>query len=378
MRTGSRPSSSATAMVFVMMSATSTATAMAASSRTRFAVAGAASEAASGWSLTLSIMPCSRHECPCRLPRTTSPGDRACRPPGSAPPPRARTCDVVTTSSWSRSRSRVSGVGVKASSSRTTRLTVGAPRQPQLLEVDPLQPGADGHADLQEVGAQLVERRGVDLDLPRLARPRHPEQPGDPRQGGALQQREHDHQHEHDVDEGGRAGRAFGERDEGEHDGHRAAQARPGEERLLAPRHPERQGGRDHGERPGGQQQHGARDQGGHDGVHQPRRRRVQPEQHEQADLGEPARALGERAHAAAVGQVGVAEDERGHVRREEPGGVRELARGEAEQADGDRGERVEAGGGQRGAAQRPRAAEAEQRADQPRPRPARRRPGRA
>jgi hypothetical protein len=64
------------------------------------------------------------------------------------------------------------------------------------------------------------------------------------------------------------------------------------------------------------------------------------------------------------VGQVGVAEDERGHVRREEPGGVRELARGEAEHADGDRGERVEAGGGQRGAAQRPRAAEAEQRPD--------------
>ena len=57
MRTGSRPSSWATAMVLVMMSATSTAAAMTASSRTRFAVAGAASGAASGWSLTLSIMP---------------------------------------------------------------------------------------------------------------------------------------------------------------------------------------------------------------------------------------------------------------------------------------------------------------------------------
>ena len=121
----------------------------------------------------------------------------------------ARTRAVVTTSSWSRSRSRVSGVGVKASSSRTTRLTDGAAGQPQLAEVDPVQPGADGHADLQQVGAQLVQRRGVDLDLARLARPRDPEQPGDPRQGGALQQGEHDHQHEHDVDEGGGAGRAL-------------------------------------------------------------------------------------------------------------------------------------------------------------------------
>ena len=45
-------------------------------------------------------------------------------------------------------------------------------------------------------------------------------------------------------------------------------------------------------------------------------------EHHEQADLGQPGHAFHERARGPTVGQVGIAEDERGDVHRGEPAGV--------------------------------------------------------
>ena len=39
--------------------------------------------------------------------------------------------------------------------------------QPQLRQVDAVQPRAGRHGHLQQVGVQLVERRGLDLDVPR-------------------------------------------------------------------------------------------------------------------------------------------------------------------------------------------------------------------
>ena len=50
--------------------------------------------------------------------------------------------------------------------------------------------------------------------------------------------------------------------------------------------------------------------------------REQQPQHHEQADLGQPRDALGERPGGGAVRQLGVAEDERGDVDRGEAGRV--------------------------------------------------------
>ena len=153
----------------------------------------------------------------------------------------------------------------------------------------------------------------------------HAQPPRHERQRRALQQRQHDDQHEHGVDEPLRVRRALLQRDERQHDRHRTAQPGPRQERLLAPRHPERRRRRDHRQRPRGHDQHDPGDERGDDGLDQPARRGVEPEQHEQPDLRQPARALGERQHVAAVREVGVAEHQRGDVGREQPGGVREL-----------------------------------------------------
>ena len=51
-------------------------------------------------------------------------------------------------------------------------------------------------------------------------------------------------------------------------------------------------------------------------------RRDQQPEHHEQPDLGQPGDPLGERPGGRPVGQLGVAEDQRGDVDRGEAGPV--------------------------------------------------------
>ena len=170
----------------------------------------------------------------------------------------------------------------------------GAARQPELAQVDPAQPGAHRHADLQQVRVQLVQRGGVDLDLPGLAR--HHAQPArHERQRRALQESQDDDEHEDGVNQPLRVRRPLLQRHERQHDRHRTAQPGPRQECLLAPRHPERRRRHDHRERPCGHHEDDPGDQRGDDGVDQPGRRGVEPEQHEQPDLGQPARALGER-----------------------------------------------------------------------------------
>ena len=175
---------------------------------------------------------------------------------------------MVTTSSWSPTRSRVSAVGVNASSSRTTRLTVGAARQPQLAQVDAVQPGARRHAYLQQVGAQLVQRGGVDLDLLDGSPADHAEPARHERQRRALQEGEHDDEHEHGVDSPARSARPRCSGMSASTIG--TAPRSPDHDRNACSRHGTRNGAAAaiDRERPRGHQQHDhAGDQRGHDGV---------------------------------------------------------------------------------------------------------------
>ena len=70
------------------------------------------------------------------------------------------------------------------------------------------------------------------------------------------------------------------------------------------------------------------------------------PEQHEQPDLGEPAKAFGEGSGRGAVREPGVGQDQAGEVGGEESAGVRGAGGGEADDAQPECGQRVQAGGG--------------------------------
>ncbi len=108
-----------------------------------------------------------------------------------------------------------------------------------------------------------------------------------------------------------------------------------------------------YGRGPGHQQQDRADDDGGQQHAGQLVRGDQQAEHDEQADLGQPADAVGEGARGGAVRQDGVAEHEAGQVGGDEAGGVHEARRGEGDDAQADGGQRIEAGGGQGHVAQR-------------------------
>ena len=76
-----------------------------------------------------------------------------------------RASAVVTMSSWSPRRSGVSGEGTKPWSSRTTSVTFAPGRQPQLEHLDPVQLGPRPDLHLQQVGAHLLQRRRLHLDV---------------------------------------------------------------------------------------------------------------------------------------------------------------------------------------------------------------------
>ena len=160
---------------------------------------------------------------------------------------------------------------------------------------------------------------------------------------------------------------ALRQRDRGEHDRHRTAQAGPRQERQVAPPHRLHDAADDDRQRPGHEREHEAGDQRLDDGVEvDARRREEQPEHHEQPDLGQPRHPLGEGAGRHPVRELAVAEDQRGDVDRGEPGGVhrrRSAVRRERQAQDR---ERVEAGGRQRRPPHHPRAAHADRGADQP------------
>ena len=166
--------------------------------------------------------------------------------------------------------------------------------QPELGQVDAVQPGPGGHGHLHEVGVELVQRRGLDDDVPRGQRGGDAEPAGHPGQRPALHQGEDDDEHEDGVEDDRRAGHVRGERERGQHDRDGAAQAGPGDERLLAPRHAEPHQAGQHRQRPRHQQQRAADEHGRPDRVDQPVRRGEQPEQHEQPDLGQGGHPLGE------------------------------------------------------------------------------------
>ena len=75
-----------------------------------------------------------------------------------------------------------------------------------------------------------------------------------------------------------------------------------------------------------------------------PARREQQAEHHEQPDLGQPRDALGERPGGDAVGQLAVAEDQRGDVDRGEAGAVHGRRGAVREEGQAQHGDRVEAG----------------------------------
>jgi hypothetical protein len=107
-------------------------------------------------------------------------------------------------------------------------------RQPQLGHLHPGQSGLRGDADLQQVGRDPVQRGGLDLDLPGRLILEQAQATGGQRQGRRLQEGEHDHEDQDNVKQEVRLFHLFGQRDGGQHDGHRAAQSGPGQEELLA------------------------------------------------------------------------------------------------------------------------------------------------
>ena len=209
-------------------------------------------------------------------------------------------------------------------------------------------------------------RHGVLLDQVELARrPAHRQ---------ALR-RDGQHDDEEDgVEHALAAGHARGDREGREHDRHASAQAGPGEEALLAQREAEDRRAEEDGD--------GPRDEHEGDGdedrrgplVEHARRRHEQAEQHEEAELGEPRRALQEAAHDGRVRDPRIADDEADEVGGEQPGAVQRRDADGARERHGDRDHGREACGGQRQAAQQPDADHAHREpAGQRRSRPARR-----
>jgi hypothetical protein len=129
-------------------------------------------------------------------------------------------------------------------------------------------------------------------------------------------------------------------------------------------RQPEREHGGGHRRRAGEEHRDQADQQRGQDLGGQPARGGQQAEHDEQADLGQPADALGEAAGGRVVWQARVAERDRRHVHREEAASRRDRCG----PVDGDdqpeHGDGVQAGGGQRRPAQQVPAGQAGQQAD--------------
>jgi hypothetical protein len=195
---------------------------------------------------------------------------------------------------------------------------------------------------------ELLKGRGLDLDVQRLAGRDDTKPPRYPGQRRALQHREHDDDDEDDVEQPGRSRDPGAQRDRRQHDGDRAAQARPGQEGLLPPRHGEptgrahrgqpdaREGAngagpgrqeaqRDHGHhhrrRAGEEHQHQPHEQRGQDLGGQPGGRSEQAQHDEQADLGQPAHPLGESPGRGPVRQSSIAERQCRHVDGQEAAG---------------------------------------------------------
>ena len=123
---------------------------------------------------------------------------------------------------------------------------------------------------------------------------------------------------EDDVEDAQRVLHAADDGERREHDRHRAAQPRPGEERALAPVEALPEGRGEHRQRSRHEHQREGHDDRLEALVGQPRRRHEQPQQDEQADLRDPARRLVEAVHQPGVRQAGRADHESEQVGREE------------------------------------------------------------
>ncbi len=280
-------------------------------------------------------------------------------------------------------RSRVSGPGTKPAPSRTTSVTAAptGSRSSSMCTPASREPGA--HVELQQVGVHPFSSGAVSTWISvGLGRRGHPQQPGGRAERARLHQGEDDDQHEDGVEQPvrARACRPTAGSWPARSAPRRAARPRTGTpappadpvagRRGRAPAGPAPRVTTDSGRASSTRAQ--PDDQRRHQRAGQPAGRDQQAEQHEQADLGDPGQAVGEAEDGPPVRQPGVAEHHPGDVDGEEAGGVGDGAGRVREDGEPDRGERVEPGRRQRGAAQRPAARPRPPPARSPRPRPAR------
>ena len=198
-----------------------------------------------------------------------------------------------------RAAAPCAGVGTNASPSRITRVTLAPRRQPQLEHLDAVQPRSAGpDPDGDDVGVERAERGALDVEVDG-ASPTPRAAAGAPAQGSVGPcTRVKTTTSTNTTSKTCVAPRhPAGQRDGREHDRHGAAQPGPGQERLLAPR-----ARRNHetlastASGRASSTQHQAERERGQDLAGQPGGVGQQPEQHEQADLGDPAQRLGETA----------------------------------------------------------------------------------
>ena len=159
----------------------------------------------------------------------------------------------------------------------------------------------------------------------------------------ALDQQRRQHDHEGDVEKqiGGR--QSDQQRDGGEKDRHRAAQADPGNEQLLAPLEAERRQAQEHRDRPRHQHQHQRDNDGAEQAVGHPLRPHQQAEQHEHHDLRQPGHGIEKHDDGIVRARLPVADHKPGQIDREESRRMHGVGEGENDQrADRDEG-RVQA-----------------------------------
>ena len=225
----------------------------------------------------------------------------------------------VTTSTSSPCRRTVRRSGTSVFAVPHDERDRRAGRQPELADLDAVHQRLRRDRHLQQVGRDPLERGRLDVEVPRLAAPGDLEHLGRPRQRRPGQQGvDHD-------DARTRCRRAASAPSTSSASGMVAstigtAPRSPAQERKAS----SRQGigwTSDSHERPRSAGRAGSARARPRSRSRRSRgrcvtRRDQQPEHHEQPDLGQPGHALGERPGGRPVGQLGVAEDQRGDVHR--------------------------------------------------------------
>ncbi|MNM78769.1 hypothetical protein D3C81_906830 [compost metagenome] len=158
-----------------------------------------------------------------------------------------------------------------------------------------------------------------------VGRPQHPGQPCRQRHRGALAQQAEQHHGERHPEQQPRILHALQQREQRQHDRHRAAQAHPRQEPLLPPVEAERQQGDPdrHGPRHHHQEQRHGPSRQRH--VPDPARRDQQAEQQEHHRLRQPRHAVHGAHGVVGHGPLAIADDHPGQVDRQEAAAVRRL-----------------------------------------------------